>query len=59
MAAPKYKVYPAEHVSEKEDPKTSKILVEKYIARINDTLKQPGMAKKAALIIENLINKKP
>lgn len=60
MAAPKYRYYPKDNNKNSSQAKTEKSLkqeVELYISQINDTLKQPGMARKAALIIEELIKK--
>lgn len=61
MAAPKYPFYPKDKEtktpSRPQAERSLKIEVENYIQRINDTLKQPGMARKAALIIEELIKK--
>lgn len=58
MALPKYNYNLFENdksSSKTQSEKELKSLVNLYIHKINDTLKQPDKAKKAALIIEELL----
>lgn len=60
MAAPKInpkdlaKLFP----EDKDQPLQQKKLIEALKQRLNEKLQDPKMAKKAALILENWINKK-
>jgi hypothetical protein len=55
MGAPKYRKYP----KTQSDSSRAKQEVEIYIKKINQLIQDESNAKKAALIIENWLNKTP